>query len=147
MKNFRVYKITDKKTRQAIGNWQDGNGKVYHDNINFLYYKTLKNARIKSVKILNTTSERCIAIESIYPRVLYLIDKQKTEILSSYNKVNIKHKYLYKNLKHKINYTIEKTKKGIYAYTYNHEKFNNPIIKEEPKPSGNIYFDGQLIEG
>lgn len=118
---FRLYVIIDKKNRQACGYWTEGK-KLFKDNVAFLYFESLYNAKLKAKQILNNTSEICIAIESLRPRTLYLIYRDKTEILSHYTEALLKNKYLYKKIIKKECYTTEKTKDGIKAFTYTKKK-------------------------
>ena len=116
-KNFRVYEATGHKfLRQAIGYWESTK-----DNISFGYYETLKQARKQARHILNTQNESCVAIEDIYNKVLYIVYRDKTQVLSEYHNINITYKKLYRQFKltHK-NYTLENTSKGIIAFVYTH---------------------------
>ena len=143
MKNFRVYKTEkSKKKRQAIGIWQG-----VKDNISFSYHKTIKEAKTEAKNILNNTPETCIAVEGIAEKTLYIVYRDKTEILTEYIHIQAEYKKLYKRFKaiHK-NYTLEKTKKGIIAYAYNHktEKINNDEIKAPLIPKI-FYFGTEVI--
>ena len=142
-KNFRVYRtVKGKGKRSALGYWEG-----VKDNIQFDYYDRLKEAKQEAKNILKATSEYCIAVEDITAKVLYIIYRDKTEILSEYHKINTQHKLLYKRFRiTNKNYTLEKTDRGIIAFTYKHikndtpkiEKINTPLLPE-------IYFLGQLI--
>lgn len=147
-KNFRVYEIaTGKKQRQAVGLWQDTTtGKTYKDNINFYYTPSLLEAKQKAKTLLNTTSEICIAVESIHPKTLYLIYKDKTEVLSFYKSVNVKYKILSKRITQQTPcYTIEKTSRGNFIFAYGHQKTATKKTTTTPKATGNVYIQGQLI--
>lgn len=146
-KNFRVYQIAEnKKLRQAIGTWTD-KGKIYKDNINFYYTPTLLKAKQKAMQILNTTSELGIAIESIHPKTLYLVYRDKTEVLSFFKSVNVKYKLLSKRIKKQNpSYTIENTPRGNFIYAYNHQRQE---VKSQSKPkaiaTGKAYIQGQEV--
>ena len=143
LKNFRVYKTEkSKEKRQAIGIWQG-----VKDNISFSYHYTIKEARQEAKNILANSTEICIAIEDITAKTLYIIYRDKTEILTEYIHIQAEYKKLYKRFKaiHK-NYTLEKTKKGIIAYAYNHktEKINDDKIKAPLIPKI-FYFGTEVI--
>lgn len=120
MKNFRVYKISEnKKIREASGKWTD-KGKIFIDNINFDYKHTLKEAKKEAKKILKNTSEKCIAIENIKIKKLYLLDNEKTVKLSGYKEAISNNKEAFKNLITKYPcYTLEKKENSIIAFCYN----------------------------
>jgi len=132
---FRLYIITDKKYRIGIGYWKDGK-KLFKDNINFLYFEKIGNAKLKARQILKNTSEVCIAIESLRPKTLYLIYRDKTEILIHYSEAKPSQKYLYKKITKKECYTTEKTKDGIKAFTYSKKPFYNV-----PKKNQSLFCD------
>ena len=76
--SYRVYAI-DKKGA-VKGFWID-NGKLYRDRISFINYKSFILAKKQAQKILQETSEICVSIEDTKNNKLYIIYKDKTEIL------------------------------------------------------------------
>jgi len=117
--NYRLYTI-NKSVYTAKGYWID-KGKLYKDKINFKYYHDYTKAKVQAEKILNTTSELCVSIEDVKKNILYIVYKNKTQVL----RVKYTHKAITKRKALKRAYklinanggcTIEKSS-GIYKIT------------------------------
>ena len=78
-KAFRVYTV-NKSNYTAKGYWRDS-GKLYKDRISFIYVSDYQTAKKIANKLLNNTSEVCIAVESLLLNRLYIIYRDKTEVL------------------------------------------------------------------
>ena len=77
-KNYRLY-IPDKQGR-IFGLWQDSRGKLYKDRIKFDYYSDYITAD-KVGRALLDKGEICFALENIQKNILYIIYKDKKEVL------------------------------------------------------------------
>ena len=78
---YRVYTINT-KNYNAKGYWVDNN-KLYKDRIRFVYYKSYTQAKNKALQILKNSQEVCVSIESISNNKLYIVYRNKIQILSA----------------------------------------------------------------
>lgn len=77
--NYRLYTINN-KDYTCKGYWID-NGKIFKDRIKFIKYHSYITAKKDAIKILNSSNELCIAIENITKNILYIVYKEKTQVL------------------------------------------------------------------
>lgn len=87
-KAFRVYTVNN-KDYTAKGYWRSDN-KLFKDRINFVYTSDYHTAKKTAYKLLTDTKEICIAVEDILLKRLYIIYRDKIEVL--------KIKYSYKTI-------------------------------------------------
>lgn len=115
-KNCRVYKIAEsKKERDALGIWQG-----IKDSITFICFDDKLTAELYAQELLKNTAETCIALEDIKHKILKIIYRDKTEVLTSYQKAtNKKELKAFKAINK--NYTLEATKRGFIAFAYSAE--------------------------
>jgi len=78
-KAFRVYVVNN--TDYTAKGYCIDSGKRYKDKIRFIYTSDYKAAKKAADKLLNDTSELCIAIESLLMNRLSIIYKDKIKVL------------------------------------------------------------------
>jgi len=77
--DFRIYTINS-ADYTAKGIWAE-NGIIYKDKIKFRYYSDYISAKKQAYNILNNTSEIAVSIEDVKKNILYIVYKDKIQIL------------------------------------------------------------------
>ena len=101
IKAYRVYKVNN-KDYTAKGYFID-NKKLYKDRISFIYTSDYKTAKKTAYKLLKDSAEICIACESLLSNKLYIIYRDKIQVLK------IKYSYKTYNKRQAIKYVKELT--------------------------------------
>jgi hypothetical protein len=106
---FRLYNVN--KNGQAKGFWEN-EGKIYKDKLSFVKFNNYVNAKRQAIKLLKDTKEVAISIENTDNNTLYIIYRNKIQIL----KVKYSYKTLNKRQAIKKAYRLTKENGGSTVY-------------------------------